>query len=180
MLHSNFGLFAQKGFKVIRKAERKYMNGQYKRSLELLSKADKMSYGFCGNAWLESERDINLLRSKIYIARGEYQLARNSLDSLNWKYKDDNFNLVRIRTYQSEYGKDSLCNMIDASLENIYIECDEYDCYAIISLTNGKWMKLNATVCNLDFATMDDKKKAEAWVRWFKESENYKLIKEKG
>lgn len=172
--------FAQKGFDVINKAALKYENGQNKRALKLLSKAENMNFGFCGNAWMEADRAINLLRSKIYINEKEYQLARNSLDSIGWEHYEDNFDSIRIRTYQMEYGKDSLSSMIDTSLVNIKVECGEYDCIAIIPLTNGKSVKLKGYQIKFDVIFLDDEKKqTETWVNRFKESENYKLIKEK-
>lgn len=79
-----------------------------------------------------------------------------------------------------EYGKDSLSNMIDASLVNTKVECGEYDCYAIIPLTNGKVIRLKINPLKSFTMYMADKKeKPEIWVTWFRDSVNYKLIKEK-
>jgi len=173
--------FAQKGFKVINKAEIKYKNGQNKKALKLLSNAEKMNFGFCGNAWMDADRAINLLRAKIYIQQENYRLARNSLDSIGWAYKGDNLDSIRIRTYQMEFGKESLSKMIDSSLINTMVKCGEYDCYVIIPLSNGKEIKLKPNpMSNFDLIYLDDeKKKAEKWVFRFKDSDNYKLIKEK-
>lgn len=79
-----------------------------------------------------------------------------------------------------EYGKDSLSSMIDSSLVNAKVECGDNDCYAIIPLTNGKVirMKFNPFKSYL-MLIADESKKTELWVTWFKESGNYKLIKEK-
>lgn len=74
--------FAQEGFKVIRKAEHKYKNGKNEKALSILIKAENMNYGFCGNSWMDANRAINLLRAKIYIDKKDYQMARNSLDSI--------------------------------------------------------------------------------------------------
>jgi len=174
-------IFAQEGFKVIHKAEQKYENGQNKKALKLLSKAEKMNYGFCGNAWTDADRAINLLRAKIYIDQENYQLARNSLDSIGWEYKGDNLDSIRIRTYQLEYGKDSLSNVIDTSFTNTKIECEDYDCFVIMPLSNGENLKLKVNpMSNSDLIFIDDeKKKLELWIARFKESQNYKLIKEK-
>lgn len=172
--------FAQKGFDIISKAEVKYEHGKYKSALKLLSKAENMNYGFCGNAWMDADRAIYLLRAKIYINKKEYQLARNSLDSIGWEFNGDKFDSIRIRTYQMEYGKDSLSSMIDASLVNTKVECGEYSCFIIIPLTNGKALKLKNYLFNFDLMIIEDEiKKTEVWVNWFKESENYKLIIEK-
>ena len=173
-------IYAQKGCKMIRKAEHKYENGHNDRALKLLSKAENMNYGFCGNASMDANRTINLLKAKIYINKKEYQMARNSLDSIGWEHIGDNLDSIRIRTYQMEYGKDSLSNMIDSSLVNTKVDCREYECYSIITLTNGIVLKLNVNSINNNLIYLaEEKKKVEIWVTWFKESENYKLIKEK-
>ncbi len=172
--------FAQKGFKVIRKAENKFQNGRNDRALNLLSKAENMNYGFCGNAWMDADRAINLLRAKIYIDKREYQMARNSIDSISWEYLGDNLDSIRIKTYLMEYGKDSLSAMLDSSLVSTKVECGEYDCYAIIPLINGKVIRMKFNPFMSDLTYMDDeRKKIEMWVPWFRDSENYKMIKEK-
>ena len=173
--------FAQNGFIEIHKAEQKYENGQNKKALKLLSNAEKMNYGFCGNAWMDADRAINLLRAKIYIDQEDYQLARNSLDSIGLEYKGDNLDSIRIRTYQLEYGKDALSNMIDTSFTNTKMECGEHECFVIIPLTDGENLKLKVNpMTNSDLILIDDeKKKLEIWIARFKESQNYKLIKEK-
>lgn len=173
--------YAQKPFKVIHKAERKFENGQNKRALKLLSKAEKMNFGICGNAGVNADRAINLLRAKIYIDQKEYQLARNSIDSIGLWAMVDNLDSIIIRTYQMEYGKDSLSNMVDSSLINTKVVCTGYKCYAIIPLTNGKEITMKISISNFKVRSLNDnRKKAEEWIKEFKESENYKLIKEKG
>ena len=173
--------FAQKGYKVIRKAEKKHQYGQNDRALKLLSKAENMNYGFFGNAWLEANRAINLLRAKIYIDKKEYQLARNYLDSISSEFVGDNLDSIRIRTFQLEYGKDSLSSMIDSSLLNTKEECEaSYFCYIIIPLTNGKTIRMTSNSFDPNIMIeSDERKKIEIWLAWFKGSENYKLIKEK-
>ncbi len=172
-------IFAQRGYKVIYKAERKYEKGHYKKALKLLSKAENMNYGFCGT-WMEADRAINLLRAKIYINKKEYQLASNSLDSIGRGHAGDNLDSIRIRIYQMEYGKDSLSRMIDSALVNTRVECVEENCFAMIPLMNGKAIKMKGNLFNSELIFMNDvKKKTEIWVKAFKESEHYKLIKEK-
>jgi hypothetical protein len=107
-------------------------------------------------------------------------MARNSLDSIGWEHISDNLDSIRIRTYQMEYGKDSLSNMIDSSFVNTKVDCRECDCYSIITLTNGKVLKLKVNSIKNNLICLDEeKKKVEFWVTWFIESENYKLIKDK-
>lgn len=180
LLSITLSSYAQKPFKVIHKAERKFENGQNKRALKLLSKAEKMNLGFCGT-WDNRDKAINLLRAKIYVDQKEYQLARNSIDSIAFWSMIDNLDSIIIRTYQMEYGKDSLSNMVDSSLINTKVVCRDYDCYALIPLTNGKEIKMKISISNPNLRYLNDnREKAEEWIKEFKESENYKLIKEKG
>lgn len=171
--------FSQNGFELINKAENRYAHGHTKSALRLLDKAEKVDYGFCGNAWSDAKRDINLLRAEIYIQQQEYQLARNSLDAISHGFLIDNFDSIRIRTYQMDYGKDSLSSMIDTSLINTKVECEGYDCFALIPLTNGTAVKLKLEPTYELIMTDDAIKKAEIWVSWFKKSENYKLLLER-
>jgi len=172
--------FAQKGFKVIDKAERKFEKGKNRRALKLLSKAEKMNYGFCGNAWIEAEIAIDLLRAKIYMDQKKYQLARNSLDSISWGFGGDCYDSIRIRSYQLEYGKDSLNSMIDTSLANATMHCNEYDCFVSIPLTNGNTIKLKEIPISFNNVINSEveKQNLKKWIIHFKESENYKLILE--
>ena len=78
-----------------------------------------------------------------------------------------------------DYGKDSLSSMIDTSLVNAKVECEGYDCFAIIPLTNGKVVKLKLEPTYELIMTDDAIKKAEIWVSLFKKSENFKLLLEK-
>ncbi len=177
-----FPIYAQNGFKVIKKAEQKYKKGQSNKALKLLSKAEKMDYGFCGNAWMEAERSINLLKAEIYINKGEYQLARNSLDSIRWEYSVDNLDSIRIRTYQMQYGKDSLSNMIDTSFSNAKIICDILNCNIIIPLSNNEFIKLyinRQSNKELYFIMLGGKIEDKKWIKYFKNTENYKLLIEK-
>jgi len=176
LINIKFELCAQKGFKIIQKAEQKYLDGNYSKSMKLLDKADKMDYGFCGNAWMDAYKAIHFLRAQNYIKTKNYQLARNHLDSIQ---SQDNYDSIRIITYQLELGKDSLRKMIDASLEKAFISCIDYTCYANIPLTNGKTilkLKINL-IQNRDIVSeTDDRKKRELWLNKFLSSNNYKMI----
>lgn len=170
---------AQDGFKVIRKAQRKYDIGLNKKALKLLEKADNMDYGFCGNAWMDANREINTLRATIYIDQKQYQLARNSLDSIFWEYPNDNFDSIRIRTYQFEFGKDSLAQLFDSSLDDVKIECSEFACFFDFPLRNGQTMRLKLSSVNnfeLFSEEKDDEERLQKWLERFRASENYKMI----
>lgn len=170
---------AQEGFVIINKAEKEYELGNYRKALILLADAEKTDYGFCGNAWDESNISINLLRAKIYIAQNKYQFARNCLDSICRGGND--IDSIKIRTYQLEIGKDSLRKMIDSSLTNAYLKCVDLNCYMIIPLINGKSelkFKLNTVNSYRYSLEKDEVKKKELWLTEFLKSKSYALIKE--
>lgn len=174
--------YAQEGFNVIRKAEAQFQKGNSEKALKLLIKAKTMGYGPCGNAAMDANRSINLLRAKIYMTQEKYQEARNSLDSIYAERRLDNLDSIRIRTLQLEFGKDSMSNMLDSSLPNVKIECGESDCYAILPFTNGKIIRLKInTFRNREItAIWFETNKEEIWINWFKQSEYYAMLKEKG
>ena len=166
-------LLGQRGYKVIDRAEAKYQKGKYDKALRLLNKAEKMDYGFCGNAWIEADMAIMDLRVSIYMAKKEYQKVRNSLDSSGLgftEYSDS----IRIVTYQMEYGKDSLAKMIDSSLQNINIRYINDICIADIQLTNGDFIQLKSPWILFSKSTEENKAK---WLFAFRKSRNYRLIK---
>lgn len=182
--------FSQDGFKVIEKAEARFKKGHFKKSLLLLDKAEKMNYGFCGNAWGDAHRAIDLLRFEIYCKQEKYQYARNCLDSIYWVYTDDNIDSMKIRTYQLEIGVDSLKNMFDVSLKNTSIQCDEeYEtCYALIPLTDG-WNTVKLKVDDFlsigyimfefhNNTKISEEEKVKIWMDVFLKSSAYRIIKE--
>lgn len=173
-------IHAQNGFKVIKKAEAKFKRGNFKKALKLLSKAEDMNYGFCGNAWLDANHDINILRSKIYRQQGEYQLLRNSLDSIGFEYPNENYDSLRIRAYQLEFGKESFNKMMMAELDKARFESVIHDWYVVIALENGCDVRLKLKAKNhIRFILGKEPKVGiEFWLKEFKKSENFKLIQE--
>lgn len=173
--------YAQEGFNVIRKAETQFQKGNTEKALKLLLKAENMNYGSCGNASMDANRSINLLRAKIYIDQEKYQEARNSLDSIYVERQLDNLDSIRIRTLQLEFGKDYLSNSIDSCLVNVKIECGETDCYTILPFTNGKIIRLKINLFRERKITAIwfETNKEEIWINWFKQSEYYAMLKER-
>jgi hypothetical protein len=110
-------LSAQKSFEVISKAEQKYEKGLNEKALKLLDKAEGIHDVTCGIGAMTKRSSTNILRAKIYMNQEKYQLARNSLDSIYW----GDYDSLRIKTYQMEYGKDSLSNMISFSSDSIEV-----------------------------------------------------------
>lgn len=168
---------AQDGFDVIRKAERKATHGQYEKALKLLEQADTMSYGFCLNAWWDANRSINLLRAQIYTNTKAYQLARNSLDSIRVAYNYDNFDSIRLKTYQLEFGSDNLCAWIDDALAQMTMNCSNGDCFAQLPLANGQIVRLKLDPYDLSIS-LGDQEKITLWKAQFKASSNYSMVKE--
>ena len=47
-----------------------------------LEKAEKVDYGFCGNAWMEAFWRIHFERARIYARKGNYHSTLSELDSI--------------------------------------------------------------------------------------------------
>ncbi len=136
LLGSQLNAISQNGFRVIQKAESNVNEGNSKKALKLLNKAEKMDYGFCGNAYIEAENRIDFLRSMIYLKNKNYELARASLDSIVWFSERNDIDSIKVWTYQQELGSKYLNRIIDSSLKKSIVKCNENDCYGIIPLKN--------------------------------------------
>jgi hypothetical protein len=139
-----------------------------------------MDYGFCGNAWGAANSSINLLRAKIYMKQQKFQLVRSSLDSIGWNYGTDNIDSIKIRSYQLEFGRTYLRNTIDSALLHAQIDCNTYDCFLNLPLSNGSTvrMKTNSELfLNLLYLKTDQQKVA-FWLEHFRKSQSYQIIKE--
>ena len=172
---------AQRGFHVIRKAERKYEAGKRKAALRLLNRAEKLDYGFCGNSWIEANRSIWLLRSRVYLESGKYLKARNSLDSISWEYKGDNLDSIRIRIYQLEFGKMKVSQGIDFAIKKARLECKELECYVIMPMKGLDYdfrFKMNSMDSVISVARNDKDVSLKGWIDEFHSSGNYELAKE--
>lgn len=111
--------WSQKGFDVIHKAERKIERGNYTRALHLLEKAEKMNYGFCGNAWIEAQESILIDKAEIYSKTGNHLLAANTLNEFSfWMYLYHPENVDSLKTVYcvNEFGKERVKHEIDSCL----------------------------------------------------------------
>jgi len=179
LLGIQFTCISQSGFRVIEKAEKIYKQGDFNKSLKLLKRAEKMDYGFCGNAHIEAEIEIHTLRSEIYLKTKNYKLARASLDSIISFGERRDIDSIKVRTYQDELGADYLKNVIDDSLNDSFVDCNNNDCYGIIPLMN-KETSLKFKIYGDYLVYMFEKdlnKRNNMWVQKFFKSNSYKLIK---
>lgn len=182
ILSISFCAKAQKGFDIIRKAEKSYENKNYSKTLKLLLNAENRDYGFCGNAWIEANHEINKLRAEVYINQGEYQLARSSLDSILYEFIGDNLDSIKIRTYQMEFGKESLIKIIDSSLLRVsIIESEIGDFYIIIPLLGLESKEIKLKVYPMKIFEVivmhEESKRNIMWLESFRKTSNYRLIK---
>lgn len=109
------------GFRYLEKAEKLYVKNKYDRSLQFLNKAEHASFGFCGNAYVESHQKINALRFFIHKQSGNDHLALKSicpLESLDSIHELDSLKMIyflkimskkELRT-QFQCGLDSIFN----------------------------------------------------------------------
>ena len=168
-------VFAQSGFKTIKKAELKYEKRKYVKALNLLNKADKMNYGFCSNAWVDANYAINILRYKIYTDLENYQMARHSLDSISSSNQSIEIDLMKIRAYQLEYGSKKLAKSIDTSFNNVIIICENFTCYAKIPIFDNAFINLKLCVVLSLYVSrlINETQRLQLWIEAFKKSNIY-------
>jgi hypothetical protein len=169
-------VFTQSGFKTIQKADIKYEKGKYYKSLNLLNKADTMNYGFCGNAWMDANSAINILRYHIYTDLENYQMARNSLDSITWIRQGSRIDSLKIRSYQLQYGAKTISELIDTTLNNVTIICQNNSCYAQIPIFyDSTLIKLKFSPENSYYLgePVNENQRLQQWIEDFKKSRNY-------
>lgn len=172
--------YGQNSFKLLDKAEISFTKGKNEKAMKQIMKAETADYCTCGNCAMEVNRKANLLRYKIYKQLGEHNLSRQSLDSIyTSNTKTDS---LKVLSYQIEYGKEYLSNKIDSALINSKIICNEVDCYAEIPLReDGREIRLKiGFMDSFHYQIIEDEaERIEKWRKQFKESEIYKMIKEK-
>lgn len=157
-------VLAQKGFKYITKAKRKYECGQYNSTIHLLAKANKENYGFCGNAWVEAKRDIYELYGKIFFQLGAYDSSRKYFNS-NFCGADKSIDSLIVRSYQLQYGISNMKKIIDTGFIHSTIKCPELYCFLIVPFNNNKdSIKLRLKGYQVDnLVNIDENMKTEVW-----------------
>jgi hypothetical protein len=172
-------VFAQRGYKVINKAEKKIESKDYLKALRLLDRAEKMDYGFCGNARLEADLAIDSLRFVAFYKLNKYESARKSLDSLFSFGNREDLDSLKVLTYQKEYGTEFLKNIIDKSISNSYLDCNVDDCYGNIPIIGTeKVLKFKIYGYNINyFFIKNERERDSLWVSEFRKSKAYQLIK---
>jgi hypothetical protein len=179
LVHLTKSSDGQRGYEVIEKAEQKFNEGKYNASLRLLKKARKMDYGVCGNAYFTAYESIDLIKAKVYLAKGKYAESRNAIDSIYSLAYIQDYDSIRIRSYQYQFGKESFKKMFLESFDSAELRCDpESTCNILIHLADGEFLMLNHHI-NMLFLTHDSLSREAALKNWkelFLNSDIYRMI----
>ena len=108
--------WGQSGFDVIRKAQRKADQQEYTKALRLLNRAENMNYGFCGNAWIEAEEMITETQAHIYAETGQFELAANTLNKLDWFLATSEADSLKTTYYVQAFSKELVKREIDSCI----------------------------------------------------------------
>lgn len=126
--------WSQKGFDVIRQAEKKIEKGKFDKALKLLDQADTMSYGFCGNAWFEAKERIALNRAKIFDYIGEPLKAGIALNDCSFFFNPE-IDSIKIAYFINEFGKELVKREIDSCIETLtYADLDSMEIWMEVKL----------------------------------------------
>lgn len=119
------------GYKFIKKAEKNLILGKLEKAEMFLEKAKLSNFGFCGNAWASAYGEINLIQTKIFNERKEYDKALNQLDSIrgcgvgaNCVERDSLKIVTLILKFGKEKVKESFAKVIN--VEKIEKEYDNF------------------------------------------------------
>lgn len=146
---------AQRGFKVLAKAEKQYEKGNYEKTLKLLDKVDNMSDESFKDSHIDTvKRKITWLKASAYIEMKEYQLARNTIETSALRFFKIDYDSLYMVSYRKEYGTDYLRTQIQKTIKNddfktimiCRIFCSDEDsykrsddtCIASFTLENGE------------------------------------------
>jgi hypothetical protein len=169
----------------LNKAESQYQKGKYNKALRTLNRRmsrSERSVSWCGNAALDLLRNINMLKANIYIKQKKYEDARLALNSIDLNSYKDNIDSLIIVTYQLEFGKKYLSDMVDSTLTNATIKCEASDCYAVIPLSVENQMEFKIPLLKytmiLGNGSTEDAL-LRMWIDEFGKSKNLELLKEK-
>lgn len=128
--------WSQKGFDVIRQAEKKIEKGKFDKALKLLDQADTMNYGFCGNAWFETKESIALNRAKIFDSMEEPLKAAITLNNCSFFFNTE-IDSIKTAYFINEFGKELVKREIDSCIEALtYADIDSM----------GIWMEIKLKV----------------------------------
>lgn len=107
--------FGQKGFKKIREAEELIEKGAFKKAKRILNQASKMDYGFCGNAWVDANIEINKNKAIIYYKQKKYQKA---LKYISTNFRD--FDELKMQILIAWQGKEKVKKEIDENISLLH------------------------------------------------------------
>tara|TARA_Y100001934_G_C12244285_1_gene721890 strand:+ start:26 stop:619 length:594 start_codon:yes stop_codon:yes gene_type:complete len=166
------------GYEQIEKAELKYSEGNYKSALRHLKRAERANYGFCGTAWVGAHITIHELRARIFFDQEEYRLARVSLSACSQGLAMNRVDTFFIRSYQMEFGKDSLRAMMDTSLANVQINNQNYPFTARLPLSNGDTLNFVLDLIrDQDIIQSNlEEERVALWASRFKATDKYAML----
>ena len=112
-------------YSYIRKAEKLIdKNTNLPRAMELLDKAEKVDYGFCGNAWATAFWNINYLRARGYYQLGKSRLALAQLDSIegcSFGGDCEKSDSLKLHIIKETFGKELVIKSFDTIADSLIV-----------------------------------------------------------
>lgn len=169
-------LYSQNSYNDIVKAEKLLEKGDYKKALRKINNAIKNKNCTCGNCEWEINYQTNIIRYKIYLKLSDYEQARNALDSIY--YSTELIDSLKIVTYKSQLGEEKLKNIIDSSINNSKIECENEICFAFIPYGTDSYLKfkLNFYLISEYLYSSEKPTDIQIWNDYFLNSVGYKQL----
>ena len=169
-------IYSQNTYKDIVKAEKLFDKGNYKKALRKVDDAIKHKNCTCGSCGFEINYKTNLMRYKIYLKLLNYKQARNSLDSIY--FSSEKIDSLKVAAYKIEFGEEKLKGIINSSIKNSKIECENEICFAIIPYDNNLFLKFKLSINLIDKYFYSSKKfqDNQIWNYYFLNTFGYKQL----
>ena len=170
----SFSLFSQ-NYNLITKAN-KILNSENPNLIKaekLLNRAEKRDYGFCGNAKMSADSEIEFLRAKILFLKNDFEECLKRLESEEiWirRYSSDS---LKIECLIKMHNKETISNLIFAKSSEILKRKPNYN-YKGVCI---KLEEINYEFCFLDQHENINYKKEVTLLEILTETNFYNLIK---
>jgi len=182
LLIAFFVLYAtafSQSYKTIKKAERKINGKEYAKALRLLNRALKEDYGFCGNAKIEAEIEVNALKLRLYRESGDYVELIKFLDGIEPFLEFETiYSAERIRLALRKYSKTNLnAHVVSALSKFTSNEYVDYSNIALLQIDTDYTLKL--LIRSEEILELQEKHQLsfnDALVRFYNESEYFKIL----
>lgn len=167
-------------YRLLNTAEKKLNEKKYDKALNILTKAEKGNYGFCGNAKVDAQSRINSLKLRLFKESGNDEGMKDFLDHIdsNYEYNTSIFSIERIKLALKTFSKEELnIKIIEAIQHFKHHEWNFERDFECITLQLDSNYSLRLQFNNIStIANLKNDAFTEGLLKLYTDSEYYKLL----